>query len=720
MSKILIIEENQKVSDIIGRFLEKRGHVTVIAPDGISAMRSFVADAFDLLLVNMELQLLSGDEVCRKIRESAKGKDIPIILMSGALKNEARIEALKQELRLAGFLTKPFTSDMLSFVLASALPAPAPDSSQAPLQEQETRQSEAPPSEPVAEPASSAAPVEDKAGPADFGTQLGQQPAPAASRLPPPLKGNLEASPFEKVLFYLFKKRGTGTLTVTRDDLIRTFFFMDGGVVDLDLVPEDNDFGSYLSAKGLIDGVELREYQERRKRDNVDARDLFIKMGCLSPRQFLDESRNFLYDRLLECFTWKTGTVLFEWSPPVMSVYPVAPAFMPLVFYRGFKTKLIPEEIGSFLEGKSSLHAVRAPEFYEYQNHLAGEAAVAEVLDVIDGARTCRNIIGSLDENEAGLILYTLDYLNLVIFSDKPQADVTPPFPIRERARKQPAKETETFEDLGGELSALSDQIDTFEAVKAAAPEEARPGQAALSPLEQDLKDKWEAVKDNNYYAMFGMTPKTFTFDKLKKGYFEYTRTYGPDKFFASSSDIMNLAEELLSRISNAYETLSNVVSKENYDEMLSQKEEVPSAGDDKEFYEQIQFQSGKVFVEQGQYASAEKSFMNCLNIDPNKPEYLAYLALAVYNNPAHKGNPAEKKRAKDLVNKSLQLGKLSIAYALKGTIYLDEGGLNFAEAEFNKALKLNPNNKTALKKLAEIKAKRDEEKKGLFQRMFK
>jgi Tfp pilus assembly protein PilF len=97
-----------------------------------------------------------------------------------------------------------------------------------------------------------------------------------------------------------------------------------------------------------------------------------------------------------------------------------------------------------------------------------------------------------------------------------------------------------------------------------------------------------------------------------------------------------------------------------------------------------------------------------------------AVASSTVYNNPANKGNPAARKRAKDLVNKSLQLGKLSIAYALKGAIYLDEGGVNFAEAEFNKALKLNPNNKTALKMLEQVKAKREEEKKGLFQRMFK
>ncbi len=182
----------------------------------------------------------------------------------------------------------------------------------------------------------------------------------------------------------------------------------------------------------------------------------------------------------------------------------------------------------------------------------------------------------------------------------------------------------------------------------------------------------------------------------------------------------MSLAGEMLSKVSNAYETLTNVVSKENYDELLASQEEVPEKVDDKQFYEQIQFQSGKVFIEQSQYDSAEKAFTNCLTIDPEKSEYLAYLAIAIYHNPANRGNLAAIKRAKDLVNKSLQKGKLSVAYALKGTIYLDEGGINFAEAEFFKALKLNPNNKTALKKLEVIRLKREEESKGLFRKIFK
>jgi curved DNA-binding protein CbpA len=550
--------------------------------------------------------------------------------------------------------------------------------------------------------------------------QPAPSPAPAAAMQPPALKGNLEKTPFEKVLFYLLKKKGTGMLTASRDDEKRIFFFVRGGLLDVETGPGDGDFGGFLSRKGLVDEVELRQYRERRK-EGGDPRDIFIKMGCLTPQRLQEENLLFLHEVLVDCFTWTSGSVLFEWSPSFLQELSSASAFMSLLFYRGFKAKMTPEMISGFMDEKNGFFPAKSAEFYEYQNHLAGQPGSA-VLDLVDGRRTCSDIVNSTEADDAAVMLYTLDYLKALSYGETPvTSEAPPPFPLRERAVPQQAKEEqESFEDLGGALSALEDEVEALGSIKPSPAAPGGTGGEGLSGLEQDLRNQWEAIKDKNYYEIFGMKQNAFSFDKCKKAYFDFTRTYGPDKFFASSSETMNLAEEFLSKISNAYETLSNVVSKENYDEMLSQQEQVPSAADDKEFYEQIQFQSGKVFVEQGQYESAEKAFTNCLNIDPNKPEYLAYLALAIYNNPANRANPAARKRAKDMVNKSLQLGKLSIAYALKGTIYLDEGGVNFAEAEFNKALKLNPNNKTALKKLEQIKAKREEEKKGLFQRMFK
>ncbi len=671
MPKILIIEDNQKLSELIGQFLKRKEMDCEIVSDGISAVRSFVAASYDLLLIDIELPMMDGDAVCRAIRDSAKGRNIPIIMMSMAEREPSEVGRLTRELTLSGFLTKPFSSDTLFDVITSALRFRTP------------------------EPA-----------------------APASPPAQPPMQAVLETTPFEKVLFFLLKKKGTGVLTVARGDRQRKFFFLNGALADLELSAADAGFGAFLAQKDLIDGEELKAYEERKERSASDPESLFIKMGCLTPRAFQEEHAQFMQDRLVECFSWRSGTVLFEWGTSCVPAATAAAAFMPALFFRGFLAHLDQATLRAFVEQKGKLYAARTAEFFEHQNHLAAELASPELLDLIDGTRTCTAIAGSIDTDDAAIALYTLDYLKMLSYSTAPAASTAmPPFPVRKREVHQAEAPAEIFEDLGGALSDLAEEVGALGEVKGATRETAVTGEATA--LEEDLNKQWETIKGKNFYEMFGMTPKTFSFEKLKKSYFELTGKYGPEKFFGSSGQVMELAEELLSKASNAYETLSNVVSKENYDEILSQQEQIPTEGEDKQFYEKVQFQSGKVLLEQGQCESAEKAFTNCLNIDPNKAEYHAYLALAIYNNIANRGNPAAVKRAKDAVNRSLQLGKLAISYALKGTMYLDEGGVNFAEAEFKKALKLNPNNKTALKHMEAIRQKREEEKKGFFQKLF-
>lgn len=690
MPKVLIIDDNEMLASIIREFLEKKGMDADVALDGIAGLQYFSASAYDLLLVDLRLPELNGDDVCRNIRAMDQGKTVPIIMMSGIVKDPDEIKLLRGELSLHGFLTKPFAAETMYSQVAAALQArpAAPDAGRpAPAGE---------PSVPVRE---------------------------AAQNLPPPIKGTLDRTPFEQILLYLLFKRGTGFLNVSRKAQARRFSFIDGGAVELEVSPSDDDFGHYLARKNLVTAAELREYEERRTRDSSDPRDLFIKMGCLTLVRFQEENHRFLRDRLIDCFSWTAGSVLFEWGPTVVRTVPAAVAFMPSIFYEGFRAHLPQGRISDFLREKGNLYVSKTPEFFEYQNHLADELPGTELFDLISGVSTCSGIVSSFDTDEIAVVLYTLDYLKLLAYHPTPKrSEVAPPFPVRERRAKQQTRETETFEDIGSELSEIAEEIENLEILTG--PEAASPaagtGDGPSASLEEDLKRQWETIKDKNYYEMFGMTATTFSFEKLKNAYFTLTKAYGPEKFFASSGEVMELAEEFLSRISNAYSTLSDVVSKENYDELLASK--APSGAEEKKFYEQVQFQSAKVLMEKGQYDSAEKTFTTCINLNPDRVEYQAYLAVAMYHNPANRDNPAAIKKAKELVNKALQWEKLPIAYALKGQMLLDEGLVNLAESEFNKALRLNPQNKTALKGLEAIRLRRDEEEKkgGLFNRMFK
>lgn len=684
MPRILIVEDNDKLAVIIRHYLLSKGLDADIASDGSGALLTFAQGVYDLLLVDIRLPGMNGDEVCRRVRETAAGRTVPIILMSGIVQDPEEIEQLKRELQVRTFLTKPFPSETLYLQVLTTLQAHAARASASPR--------------PAAE----------------------APPEPAAATAPPNMKGDLSRTPFEQVLLYLMFKRASGSLTVAQKGQQRRFSFIDGAAVDIDLPPSEDDFGSFLARRNLINADELQAYKDRRQRDDSDPRDLFIKMGCLTSQQFADENRKFLHDRLIECFSWQKGSVLFEHGQAAVRTAGAAGAFMPSFFYQGFKAHLPRTRLSAFLNEKGRLFASKTAEFYEYQNHLAQDLPDAGMFDLVNGVTTVSGIVSASDTDDTAIVLYTLDYLKLLSYHAEPKwSDIVPPFPLRVRRTRQPERPAETFEDIGSELSELAEEIDTIE-VLSEPPAAAAAGSAEQSSVEENLRRLWDEMKGKNYYELFGMTPKTYSFEKMKEAYFTLTRTYGPEKFFSSSGEVLELAEEFLSRLSNAYTTLSNVVSKEHYDEILASK--VPTDAEEKKFYEQVQYQSGKVLLEKGQYDSAEKTFTTCLNLNPDKPEYQVYLAIAIYHNPANRENPAAIKKAKDLVNRSLQWEKHAIAYALKGQMLLDEGLVNLAESEFNKALRLNEKNKTALKGLEAIRQRREEEEKkgGLFTRMFK
>lgn len=680
MTNILIIEDNEKLAQLIQQYLQKKGMNAVMSSDGTSAFHTFSEGNYDLILADIKLPSLSGDMLCKKVRESSKGVDIPIILMSGITKEPAEIERMTKELNLSGFLIKPFPSERLYTQIKDALSAKK-----------------------VAATATQSSPQ-------------------SINRPNPNFKGFLDKTPFERLLFVIMERRGAGILTLTCGARMRKFYFVCGAPVDVVLLPESDNFGNYMVQRKLASLEEYNEYEERKKKGGEeDPRDIFIKMGCLTIERFQEENRNYLLERLIDCFSWKSGTFLFEQKTTFMTSFHSAYAYLPHIFYEGLKKNIFPDRINTFFEQKGKMYIGKTSEFFEYRNYLPLEQHSEELFDLIDGSRTCSEIIASIDMADESLpaLIYMLDYIKVLSFTAKPQEIKNfPAFPVRGKVAKITEQVEEQYEDPGEELINLADELEGIGGMEAASP--VNEENEALSRLEEGLKLELEGIKDKNYYEIFDMTANTFSFDSLKKAYFALTRTYGPEKFFASSGEVMSLAEEFLSKVSDAYSTLSNVVSKENYDELISSQGVKPGGEEERDFYVQIQFQSGKVFLEQGQYESAEKAFMNCVNIDSNKPEYQAYLAVAIYSNPSNRGNPSAVKRAKELVNKSLQYGKLSIAYALKGTMLLDEGSMILAEAEFTKALKLNPNNKTALKKMDLIREKRDQEKRGLFQKIFK
>ena len=102
--KVLIVEDDDAIREALREAITTDGHAAVCAADGGQAVRLFGEGGFDLVLLDIMLPVLSGYDVCRKIRE--KNRTVPIIMLTA--KGEEIDKVLGLELGADDYVTKPF------------------------------------------------------------------------------------------------------------------------------------------------------------------------------------------------------------------------------------------------------------------------------------------------------------------------------------------------------------------------------------------------------------------------------------------------------------------------------------------------------------------------------------------------------------------------------------------------------------------------------------
>ena len=123
--KILIVDDDENIANLISLYLTKECCETRIEHDGQSALDAFKEYAPNLILLDIMLPGLDGYEVCREIRRESK---VPIIMLSA--KTEVFDKVLGLELGADDYIIKPFDSKELvarvKAVLRRYTEAPAP------------------------------------------------------------------------------------------------------------------------------------------------------------------------------------------------------------------------------------------------------------------------------------------------------------------------------------------------------------------------------------------------------------------------------------------------------------------------------------------------------------------------------------------------------------------------------------------------------------------
>jgi DNA-binding response OmpR family regulator len=115
-ARVLVVDDDRTVSDVVRRYLERAGFVVTVAADGPAALAAAESSAPDLVVLDLMLPGMSGLEVCRRLRGRS---DVPVVMLTALGEEADRVVGF--EIGADDYVTKPFSPRELALRVQSVL-----------------------------------------------------------------------------------------------------------------------------------------------------------------------------------------------------------------------------------------------------------------------------------------------------------------------------------------------------------------------------------------------------------------------------------------------------------------------------------------------------------------------------------------------------------------------------------------------------------------------
>ena len=106
MKKILVVDDEKDVLDLVRRILTRGGFKVITASDGKEGLAKVYSEAPDLMILDINMPMMDGWEVCRKIRGDPLYKHLPIIMLTVRRTKKDQLKGL--DIGGDEYITKPF------------------------------------------------------------------------------------------------------------------------------------------------------------------------------------------------------------------------------------------------------------------------------------------------------------------------------------------------------------------------------------------------------------------------------------------------------------------------------------------------------------------------------------------------------------------------------------------------------------------------------------
>ena len=111
MTRVLVVEDDRDIADLVGRYLEKSGFEVETLASGRDGLAAVMQRPPDVLVLDLMLPQMDGLEICRTVRANEKTANVPIIMLTARGEEAERVVGL--EIGADDYLAKPFSPNEL-------------------------------------------------------------------------------------------------------------------------------------------------------------------------------------------------------------------------------------------------------------------------------------------------------------------------------------------------------------------------------------------------------------------------------------------------------------------------------------------------------------------------------------------------------------------------------------------------------------------------------
>ena len=324
MSKVLIVDDDRSIRELLSEHLEGAGFEVGTSKDGKAALEELDRTEYDLLLLDVLIPHVNGFAVVDELSQDPKKSQIPTILFSGLYKSSQQAGEVAKYPQVVGFLDKPLEMPKLLELVRRYASQGEPEPAQEAPAEEEVATSAPPTSSAPAEDyvdnavQSGLFRIQDVPGLIDAATKKEVAEVEESARSdfrrknqPLVLQGTLNTNALAEVFGKLYSEKATGGLLLS-GKIKKIVQFQDGNPVSVKSNLVSECLGQLLVRERIISQRELEASIRDMKSSGAKQGQVLMKMGSISQKN-LDYGLALQFEtKVLEPFGWEQGEYRFN------------------------------------------------------------------------------------------------------------------------------------------------------------------------------------------------------------------------------------------------------------------------------------------------------------------------------------------------------------------------------------------------------------------------